>query len=46
MQWHGGTYHHTEWSKSDREGQIYDIAYTWNLKNDANGFIYKIETDS
>ena len=25
---------HTEWSKSDREGQIsYDIAYMWNLKN-------------
>ena len=24
---------HTEWSKSDREGQIlYDIAYMWNLK--------------
>ena len=24
---------HTEWSKSDREGQIsYDIAYIWNLK--------------
>ena len=25
---------HTEWSKSDREGQIsYDITYMWNLKN-------------
>ena len=24
---------HTEWSKSDKEGQIsYDIAYMWNLK--------------
>ena len=24
---------HTEWSKSDREGEIlYDILYTWNLK--------------
>ena len=24
---------HTEWSKSDRKGQIsYDIAYMWNLK--------------
>ena len=22
----------TEWSKSDREGKIYDIAYMWNLK--------------
>ena len=26
--------YHTEWSKSDREGQIlYDITYMWNLKN-------------
>ena len=23
---------HTEWSKSDRERQIYDIAYMWNIK--------------
>ena len=23
---------HTEWSKSDRERQIYEIAYMWNLK--------------
>ena len=23
---------HTEWSKSDRERQIHEIAYTWNLK--------------
>ena len=24
---------HTEWSKSDREGQLlYDFAYMWNLK--------------
>ena len=23
---------HTVWSKSDREIQIYDIAYMWNLK--------------
>ena len=23
---------HTKWSKSDRERQIYDIAYIWNLK--------------
>ena len=23
---------HTEWSKSDRERQLYDIAYMWNLK--------------
>ena len=23
---------HTEWSKSERERQIYDITYMWNLK--------------
>ena len=28
---------HTDWSKSDREGEIYDIPYMWNLKgNDTN----------
>ena len=28
---------HTEWSKSDRKGEIYDIPYMWNLKrNDKN----------
>ena len=37
---------HTEWSKSDRERQIYDITYMWNLKNVINELIYKIETDS
>ena len=27
------TYDYTEWSKSDREGEIlYDIPYIWNLK--------------
>ena len=24
--------YHTKWSKPDRERQIYDIAYMWNLK--------------
>ena len=24
--------YHTKWSKSERERQIYDIAYMWNLK--------------
>ena len=24
--------YHTKWSKSDRERQIYYIAYMWNLK--------------
>ena len=37
----------TKWSKSDRERQIsYDITYMWNLKNDTNEIIYKIETNS
>ena len=36
---------HTEWSKSDRERQIYDITYMWNLKNVINELIYKTETD-
>ena len=39
---------HTEWSQSDREGEISDdIPYMWNLKiNDTNEFTYKTETDS
>ena len=34
---------HTEWSKSDREGEIsYDIPQMWNLKrNHSNELIYK-----
>ena len=36
-----------KWSKSYRERQIsYDITYMWDLKNDTNEPIYKIETDS
>ena len=31
---------HTEWSKSDREGEIYNIAYMWNLKNGTNEPVY------
>ena len=39
---------HTEWSKSDREGEIlYNIPYIWNLKrNDTNELTYKTERDS
>ena len=38
---------HTESSKSDRERQVYDITYMWNLKrNDTNELIYETETDS
>ena len=34
---------HTDWSKSDREGEIlYGIPYMWNLKgNDTNELIYR-----
>ena len=37
---------HTEWSKSDREGEIsYDIPYVWNLKrNDTNELTKQKET--
>ena len=35
---------HTEWRKSDREGQISrDIAYIWTLKSGTDEFILKIE---
>ena len=39
---------HTEWNKSEREGEIaYDSPYMWNLqRNDTNEFTSKIETDS
>jgi len=38
---------HTEWNKSEREGQIsYAITYMWNLKYDTKELICKIETDS
>ena len=36
----------TKWSESERERQIYDIIYMWNLKYDTNELIYKTETDS
>ena len=36
---------HTEWNKSDKEGEIlYDIPCMWNLKiNDTNELAYKTE---
>ena len=39
---------HTEWSKSDREGEIaYVILSMWNQKrNDINELPHKIEIDS
>ena len=36
---------YTEWSKSEREKQIYDFTYMWNLKQDKKEFIYKLEVD-
>ena len=37
---------HIKWSKSDRKRQIsYDVTYMWNLKNNTNERIYKIEVD-
>ena len=39
--------YHTQWSKSDWEGQIsYDITYMWNLKNNTDESVYKTEIDS
>ena len=32
--------------KSDRERQIYDITYMWDLKNDTDKLTYKKEIDS
>ena len=45
---HGPGDYHAKWSKSDRERQIYDIAYMWTLKKKKNTheLIYKTETDS
>ena len=39
---------HTEWSESDREGEIlYDIPYMWNLKrNDTHELIYKTDSQT
>ena len=39
---------HSEWSKSDKEGEITDDEpYMWNLqRNDTNELIYKMETDA
>ena len=46
--WRDLVTHHTEWSKSDREGEIsYDIPYMWTLeRNDINEPIYNTERDS
>ena len=39
--------YHTKWSKPDTERHISnDFTYMWNLKNDTNELIYKIEIDS
>ena len=31
---------------SQRERQVYDITFMWNLKKDWNEFIYETEADS
>ena len=40
--------YHTEWSKSDRKGEIqYDIPDMWDLRRrDTNELTYKTETGS
>ena len=39
--------YHTRQSKSERERQTpYDITHLWNLKYDANEYIYGTETNS
>ena len=39
--------HHTEWSKSDWEGEMsYDTPYPWNLKKKWYKWTYKTERDS
>ena len=35
--------HHTKWSKSDRERQIYGITNTWSLKSRTNELVYRTE---
>ena len=37
--------YHTKPNKSERERQIYDITYKWNLKYNRNEHIYKTEID-
>ena len=37
---------HTKWSKSETEGQILCITYTWNLNYDPKECIYKTEIKS
>ena len=32
--------YHTKWSMPDREWQIYDIAYMWNIKKMVQGNLY------
>ena len=38
---------HTDWRKSGTETQIsYNVPYTWNLKSDTSGLIFKGEIGS
>ena len=39
--------YHSKQSQSERKRQIpYDITYMWNLKYNANKYIYETKTDS
>ena len=39
--------YHTEWSKSETEGQApYDVTYMWKLKYATSEIIYELETHS
>ena len=42
----GSEDYHIKWSRSDKEGQIYDITYVWNLKHNTNEHNHKRETHS
>ena len=35
----------SEVSQIEKRQTSYGVIYTWNLKNNANGLIYKTETD-
>ena len=39
--------YHTEWAKSEKKDELpYDITHTWNLKYEANEFIYKTDSQT
>ena len=42
----GSKDYHIKWSKSDKEGQIYDITYVWSLKHNTNEHKHERETQT